>query len=101
MSAPARPPFRADHVGSLLRPSSLKTLRDDVAAGRASTAQLCAAEDAAIRGVVALQESAGLQTVTDGELRRKSWHMDFLTRSVASTARARRCRSRSTARPGP
>jgi 5-methyltetrahydropteroyltriglutamate--homocysteine methyltransferase len=41
---------------------------------------LCAAEDAAIRGVVALQESAGLQTITDGELRRKSWHMDFLTR---------------------
>ena len=80
MSAPVHPPFRADHVGSLLRPPSLKTLRDDVAAGRASAARLCAAEDAAIRGVVALQESAGLQTITDGELRRKSWHMDFLTR---------------------
>src|SRR5947207_6428220 len=74
------PPFRADHVGSLLRPPALKALRDDVAAGRASAAALRAAEDAAIREVVALQESAGLQGITDGELRRTSWHMDFLTR---------------------
>ena len=74
-----KPPFRADHVGSLLRPPSLKTLRDEVAAGRASAADLRAAEDAAIRDVVALQEGAGLQGITDGEQRRKSWHMDFLT----------------------
>ena len=74
-----RPPFRADHVGSLLRPPSLKALRDEVAAGRANREQLRAAEDAAIRDVVALQESAGLQGITDGELRRTSWHMDFLT----------------------
>src|SRR5947207_10117430 len=72
------PPFRADHVGSLLRPPALKALRDDVAAGRASAAALRAGEDAAIREVVALQESAGLQGITDGELRRTSWHMDFL-----------------------
>jgi 5-methyltetrahydropteroyltriglutamate--homocysteine methyltransferase len=80
MAAPPRPPFRADHVGSLLRPLSLKTLRDEVAAGRASATDLRAAEDAAIRDVVAVQESAGLQGITDGELRRTSWHMDFLTR---------------------
>ena len=68
MAAASRPPFRADHVGSLLRPPSLKALRDDVAAGRASLEALRAAEDAAIREVVALQESAGLQGITDGEL---------------------------------
>ena len=73
-------PFRADHVGSLLRPASLKALRDEVAAGRKPAAELGAAEDAAIREVVALQESAGLRGITDGEQRRKSWHMDFLTR---------------------
>ena len=79
MAPVSAPPFRADHVGSLLRPASLKALRDEVAAGRASREQLRAAEDAAIREVVALQESAGLQGITDGELRRTSWHMDFLT----------------------
>src|SRR5947207_6804733 len=71
------PPFRADHVGSLLRPPALKTLRDDVAAGRARAADLRAAEDAAVREVVALQESVGLQGITDGSVRRSSWHMDF------------------------
>ncbi len=78
MPAAARPPFRADHVGSLLRPPALKTLRLETEAGRASPAQLRAAEDAAIREIVALQEAAGLQGITDGELRRTSWHMDFL-----------------------
>ena len=73
-------PFRADHVGSLLRPASLKTLRDEVKAGRARAEDLRAAEDSAIREVVALQEAAGLQGITDGELRRQSWHMDFLMR---------------------
>ncbi|MEX2147439.1 MAG: 5-methyltetrahydropteroyltriglutamate--homocysteine S-methyltransferase [Candidatus Rokuibacteriota bacterium] len=72
------PPFRADHVGSLLRPPSLKALRLEVEAGRGSAADLRAAQDAAIRDVVALQESVGLQGITDGELRRRSWHMDFL-----------------------
>ena len=71
-------PFRADHVGSLLRPASLKALRLERDAGRASAAELAAAEDAAIREVVTLQEEVGLQGITDGEQRRKSWHMDFL-----------------------
>jgi len=74
----ARPPFRADHVGSLLRPPTLKALRLEREAGRAEAATLRAAEDGAIREVVALQEAAGLQGITDGEMRRQSWHMDFL-----------------------
>ena len=80
MPEAARPPFRADHVGSLLRPPALKALRLDREAGRTSEADLHAAEDAAIREVVALQEAAGLQGITDGEMRRQSWHMDFLLR---------------------
>jgi 5-methyltetrahydropteroyltriglutamate--homocysteine methyltransferase len=65
-------------VGSLLRPASLKALRLERDAGKASAAQLAAAEDAAIREGVKLQEEAGLQGISDGEMRRKSWHMDFL-----------------------
>src|SRR5579859_2586018 len=72
------PPFRADHVGSLLRPASVLTARDDFAAGRITAQQLRAAEDEAIADVVAMQRSAGLQTATDGEFRRASWHMDFI-----------------------
>src|SRR6516165_7222444 len=72
------PPFRADHVGSLLRPPELLRARDDFAAGTIGAAELRAAEDAAIRGAVALQRDAGLQSVTDGEFRRASWHMDFI-----------------------
>ncbi|MGH7398677.1 MAG: 5-methyltetrahydropteroyltriglutamate--homocysteine S-methyltransferase [Candidatus Rokuibacteriota bacterium] len=78
--ATPRAPFRADHVGSLLRPPALKALRLEREAGRASAADLAAAEDAAIREAVRLQEEIGLLGVTDGEMRRKSWHMDFLTR---------------------
>jgi 5-methyltetrahydropteroyltriglutamate--homocysteine methyltransferase len=76
--ATGRPPFRADHVGSLLRPPALKALRLQVESGQSSAAALAAAEDAAIREVVRLQEEVGLQGITDGELRRGSWHMDFL-----------------------
>jgi 5-methyltetrahydropteroyltriglutamate--homocysteine methyltransferase len=72
------PPFRADHVGSLLRPEGLLAAREDFAAGRLDAAGLRAIEDAAIEGVVALQRAAGLQTATDGEFRRASWHMDFI-----------------------
>ena len=72
------PPFRADHVGSLLRPASVLAARDDFAAGRITAQQLRAAEDAAIADVVAMQQNAGLQTATDGEFRRASWHMDFI-----------------------
>jgi 5-methyltetrahydropteroyltriglutamate--homocysteine methyltransferase len=80
MSHRAKPPFRADHVGSLLRPKELRRARDDAAAGRISAAQLRAVEDAAIARGVKLQEEAGLQSVTDGELRRGSWHLDFYER---------------------
>jgi 5-methyltetrahydropteroyltriglutamate--homocysteine methyltransferase len=72
------PPFRADHVGSLLRPLALKQARDARQRGEITAEQLRAAEDAAIREVVKLQEDVGLQGITDGELRRGSWHMDFL-----------------------
>src|SRR5437899_9021354 len=75
---PSRPPFRADHVGSLLRSPALKALRFQKEEGVASAEALAVAEDAAIRDVVALQEDIGLEGITDGELRRKSWHMDFL-----------------------
>jgi 5-methyltetrahydropteroyltriglutamate--homocysteine methyltransferase len=72
------PPFRADHVGSLLRPASVLAARDRFAAGRITAEQLREAEDAAIADVVAMQQNAGLQSVTDGEFRRSSWHMDFI-----------------------
>ena len=76
--APPLPPFRADHVGSLLRPQSVLRARDDAAAGRISPSQLRAIEDDAIRDVVTMQEDVGLQAATDGEFRRGSWHMDFI-----------------------
>jgi 5-methyltetrahydropteroyltriglutamate--homocysteine methyltransferase len=72
------PPFRADHVGSLLRPPELRRARDDFAAGKITAGQLRAVEDEAISGAVALQQEAGLRSVTDGEFRRASWHMDFV-----------------------
>ncbi|MBN9101611.1 MULTISPECIES: 5-methyltetrahydropteroyltriglutamate--homocysteine S-methyltransferase [unclassified Pseudonocardia] len=72
------PPFRADHVGSLLRPQALLDARERHAAGTLDADGLRAAEDAAIRDVVALQAEAGLQSATDGEFRRTSWHMDFI-----------------------
>jgi 5-methyltetrahydropteroyltriglutamate--homocysteine methyltransferase len=74
------PPFRADHVGSLLRPAALLTAREDRAAGRISAEELRAAEDTAIREVVAMQKEVGLRSATDGEFRRTSWHMDFIYR---------------------
>jgi 5-methyltetrahydropteroyltriglutamate--homocysteine methyltransferase len=72
------PPFRADHVGSLLRPPALLEARARHAAGEIGAEALREAEDAAITDVVALQRDAGLRTVTDGEFRRTSWHMDFI-----------------------
>ncbi len=72
------PPFRADHVGSLLRPKTLLQARDDAKNGRIAAEQLRQLEDDAIRDVVRLQEDVGLQGITDGEFRRASWHMDFL-----------------------
>ena len=73
-----RPPFRADHVGSLLRPPELLRAREERAAGRITAGELRAAEDTAIREVVRRQEDIGLSAATDGELRRESWHMDFI-----------------------
>ena len=67
------PPFRADHVGSLLRPAALKHAR-----GNASPAELKAVEDAAIEHIIARQAEIGLQSATDGEFRRAMWHFDFL-----------------------
>lgn len=72
------PPFRADHVGSLLRPASLLRAREEFAAGKISADELHAAEDAAIAEVVRRQEEIGLESATDGEFRRASWHMDFI-----------------------
>jgi methionine synthase II (cobalamin-independent) len=72
------PPFRADHVGSLLRPPELLEAREDFAQGRISAAELRAAEDEAIQAAVRMQEDVGLQSATDGEFRRASWHMDFI-----------------------
>ena len=71
-------PFRADHVGSLLRPHELHDLREQVRAGKADAAQLREAEDRLIREVVMLQEDLGLPSITDGEFRRDWWHIDFL-----------------------
>jgi 5-methyltetrahydropteroyltriglutamate--homocysteine methyltransferase len=72
------PPFRADHVGSLLRPPRLHRARDDVAAGRITAAQLREIEDEEIIRAVRMQEEVGLQSATDGEFRRATWHMDFI-----------------------
>ena len=72
------PPFRADHVGSLLRTREVLQARDDRQHGRISDAQLREIENAEIGKVVKMQEDLGLSGVTDGEYRRASWHMDFL-----------------------
>ena len=73
-----KPPFRADHVGSLLRPASLKQAREKHAKGEISAADLKAVEDREIERVIKKQEEVGLQAVTDGEFRRSWWHLDFL-----------------------
>ncbi len=74
----SRAPYRADQVGSLLRPLTLKQAREDFSQGRIDQAALRAVEDDCIREVVAKQEALGLQAVTDGEFRRAWWHFDFL-----------------------
>ncbi len=73
-----QPPFRADHVGSLLRPPELTRAREEHKQGRIGDAELRRVEDLAIRDVVKMQEDIGLQGISDGEFRRSSWHMDFL-----------------------
>src|SRR6202047_4872312 len=73
-----KPPFRADHVGSLLRPAALKEARGRHERGEIGADDLAAIEDHEIAAVIAKQEAAGLQSVTDGEYRRASWQTDFL-----------------------
>jgi 5-methyltetrahydropteroyltriglutamate--homocysteine methyltransferase len=73
-----RPPFRADHVGSLLRPAALKEARRRRAEGRIDAGELARVENAEIERVIRRQEAIGLAAVTDGELRRSWWHLDFL-----------------------
>jgi 5-methyltetrahydropteroyltriglutamate--homocysteine methyltransferase len=74
----SKPPFRADHVGSLLRPESLKAAREKRAKGELAAADLKVIEDREIERAIKKQEEAGLQAVTDGEFRRSWWHLDFL-----------------------
>ncbi len=78
MSLRTTPPFRADHVGSLLRPRTLLQAREEAARGAISPDDLRTAEDEAIRDAVKMQENIGLRSATDGEFRRASWHMDFI-----------------------
>jgi 5-methyltetrahydropteroyltriglutamate--homocysteine methyltransferase len=78
MSKRTKPPFRADHVGSLLRPAALKKAREQRAKGEITPAQLKEIEDREIEHVIRKQEEVGLQSITDGEFRRSWWHLDFL-----------------------
>jgi 5-methyltetrahydropteroyltriglutamate--homocysteine methyltransferase len=78
MSRRTEPPFRADHVGSLLRPPQLLEARAQHAAGTITADALRDVEDAAIRDAIAMQHDVGLQSATDGEFRRSAWHMDFI-----------------------
>lgn len=80
-----RPPFRAEHIGSLLRPAELLALRQRVADGAASTGELQAAEDTAVASAIALQERAGLKVITDGEFRRFAYH-DFFFEHLGDVA---------------
>ena len=73
-----KPPFRADHVGSLLRPVALREARAKRARGELSAADLKAVEDREIERVIRRQEDVGLRSITDGEFRRSWWHLDFL-----------------------
>ena len=85
----ARPqgPFRADHVGSFLRPPALLEARDKFRQGTIDAASLRAAEDAAIRDIVRYQENLGLRGITDGEFRRTYFHTDFLTKLAGVTTK--------------
>jgi 5-methyltetrahydropteroyltriglutamate--homocysteine methyltransferase len=73
-----KPPFRADHVGSLLRPAALKAARARHERGEITAAELVAIEDSEIERVIRKQEDVGLRSVTDGEFRRAFWNYDFL-----------------------
>ncbi len=87
MSQRTQPPFRADHVGSFLRPPQLLAARERFRNGEIGKAALRAVEDAAIADVVRLQEDIGLQGITDGEFRRTYFHIDFLEQLEGVEAR--------------
>jgi len=78
MTTTSAPPFRADHVGSFLRPKALLDAREQRRKATITAAQLRAVEDAAIRDIVRFQEDLGLKGITDGEFRRTYFHIDFL-----------------------
>ena len=78
MSIRTAPPFRADHVGSFLRPKFLLDAREQKARGDITAGQLRAVEDRAITDIVKFQQDVGLQSITDGEFRRTYFHIDFL-----------------------
>jgi 5-methyltetrahydropteroyltriglutamate--homocysteine methyltransferase len=79
MAGEMRAPFRANHVGSLLRPPELRAARDQHQRGEISAAALREVEDRCIRDAVKMQEDVGMQGITDGEFRRTLWHADFLS----------------------
>jgi 5-methyltetrahydropteroyltriglutamate--homocysteine methyltransferase len=78
LSRRSKPPFRADHVGSLLRPAALKEARAKRERGEIGAAELEVVEDREIERIIRKQEDIGLQSITDGEFRRSWWHLDFL-----------------------
>ncbi|HEY8554545.1 MAG TPA: 5-methyltetrahydropteroyltriglutamate--homocysteine S-methyltransferase, partial [Burkholderiales bacterium] len=78
MAKRTAPPFRADHVGSFLRPPELLEAREKYQKGAITRAELRAAEDKAIRDIVKFQEDIGIKSITDGEFRRTYFHIDFL-----------------------
>ena len=98
MSTRASAPFRADHVGSFLRPKFLLDAREHAVRGEITPEQLRAVEDKAITEIVQFQEDVGLQSVSDGEFRRTYFHIDFLEQLVASR---RTSRSPSASRTAP
>ena len=78
MTTRQNPPFRADHVGSFLRPKFLLDAREQAARGEITPLQLRAVEDRAITEIVKFQQDVGLRSITDGEFRRTYFHIDFL-----------------------
>jgi|SRR5262252_9033742 hypothetical protein len=95
MSPRCTPPFRADHVGRLLRPPAVLDARRKLESRQISADELRRIEDDAIRRVIKRQEQAGLQCATDGELRRSTWHMDRRARrSCSASSPASRTSSR-------
>ena len=100
----AKPPFRAEHIGSLLRPAKLLRERARFAKGGINAAELAAAEDDAIAEAIRLQEGLGFKFVTDGEFRRRSYHSFFygaLGHAVGADGQSGRLRLSAAACNGP